>query len=274
MLEKRVIVCLDVCNGRTTKGVQFKNNIDVGDPVDMARAYYEQGCDELVFYDITASHEKRGIFIAVVERVARAIFIPFCVGGGLGSVEDIRQVIGAGAEKVSLNSQAVKHPAIIDEGAAIFGRQCMVLGLDALRDPAMPSGYRVVINGGRLRTEKDALEWALEAQERGAGELVLNSIDRDGMRGGYEISLTKMMSESLKIPVIASGGAGRPEHLSEVLTSGRADAALIAGIVHSGHYRISDIKDQLQRDGLPVRRLPQAQPAPQADAQPAPQADA
>ena len=260
MLEKRVIICLDVRNGRTTKGVQFRNNVDMGDPVEMARAYYEQGCDELVFYDITASHEGRGIFIDVVERVAEAIFIPFCVGGGLRSIEDVRRAIGAGAEKVSLNSQAVQNPLIIEEAAAVFGRQCIVLGMDAQRDAAMPSGYRVFINGGRVPTSRDALQWALEAQDRGAGEVVLNSIDQDGMKLGYEIALTRMMSQTLQIPVVASGGAGRPEHLSEVFIKGGADAALIAGMVHSGNYSLAEIKERLRQDGLPVRIPPELPP--------------
>jgi cyclase len=254
MLEKRIVVCLDVRDGKTTKGVKFQGNVDIGDPVEMARGYYEAGCDELVFYDITASSEGRGIFIDVVERVAREIFIPFCVGGGLGSIEDIRRVINAGAEKVSLNSQAVKNPAIISEGAAIFGRQCVVLGMDALKDPAMPSGYQVVINGGRVHTGRDALAWALEAEKLGAGEIVLNSIDTDGVRNGYEIELTKMISEAVGIPVVASGGAGEPEHLAQVLSEGRADAALIASMVHYGDYSISDIKRHLDSRGIPVRR--------------------
>ncbi len=257
MLEKRVIVCLDVRNGRTTKGVRFKNNVDIGNPVDMAGEYYEQGCDELVFYDITASHEDRGIFISIVERVAEKIFIPFCVGGGIGSLEDIRRVIGAGAEKVSLNSQAVRDPGIIGQGAAVFGQQCIVLGMDALRDEGMPSSYRVVVKGGRVATEKDALRWALEAQDRGAGEIVLNSIDRDGMKNGYDLELTSMMSAELRIPVVASGGAGRPEHLNEVFRRGRADAALVAGMVHNGDYTITDIKRCLSEAGLPVRSVPQ-----------------
>jgi cyclase len=254
MLEKRIVVCLDVRDGKTTKGVKFEGNVDIGDPVEMARRYYEDGCDELVFYDITASSEDRGIFIDVVEKVAAQIFIPFCVGGGLGSIEDIRRVINAGAEKVSLNSQAVKNPGIITEGAKIFGRQCIVLGMDALKDPAMPSGYQVVINGGRVRTGRDALEWAREAEDRGAGEIVLNSIDTDGVREGYEIELTAMISRSAGIPVVASGGAGEPGHLAEVLTSGSADAALIASMVHYGDYRISEIKEYLAARGIPVRR--------------------
>lgn len=253
MLEKRVVICLDVRDGKTTKGIKFKENVDIGDPVEMARAYYEQGVDELVFYDITASSEARGIMIDVVERVASQIFVPFCVGGGIGSIEDMRAVLLAGAEKVSVNSQAVQHPEIIDAGAAAFGAQCIVLGMDAVRDPAMKSGYRVVINGGRTPTERDALEWACEAEQRGAGEIVLNSIDADGTQDGYEIHLTRMISERVGVPVVASGGAGRPEHLSEVLSTGKADAALIASMVHYGSYSIQDIKQHLAGAGVPVR---------------------
>ncbi|OHD13635.1 MAG: imidazole glycerol phosphate synthase subunit HisF [Spirochaetes bacterium GWB1_48_6] len=254
MLQKRVIVCLDVKEGRTTKGIKFKDNVDIGDPVAMARAYYEQGVDELVFYDITASSEKRGIMIDVVRQVAKEIFIPFCVGGGLGTLEDIRKVIHAGAEKVSLNSQAVKNPQLIREGAQLFGSQAIVLGMDAKADPTMPSGYRVVINGGRTETEKDALAWALEAQELGAGELVLNSIDADGTKEGYELTLTRIISEAVSIPVVASGGAGTPEHLYEVLTKGKADAALVASMVHYGTYSLPQIKDYLRERSLPIRR--------------------
>jgi len=253
MLEKRVVICLDVRDGKTTKGIKFQGNVDIGDPVEMARLYYEQGIDELVFYDITASSEQRGIFIDVVERVAAQIFVPFCVGGGIGSVEDMRAVLLAGAEKVSVNSQAVLNPGIIDAGAASFGAQCIVLGMDAARDSAMKSGYRVVINGGRKPTDKDALEWALEAERRGAGEIVLNSIDADGTQDGYEITLTRMISEAVGIPVVASGGAGKPEHLAEVLSDGKADAALVASMVHYGTYSIADIKQHLHAAKLPVR---------------------
>ncbi len=253
MLEKRLVVCLDVRDGKTTKGIKFQGNVDIGNPVEMARFYYEQGVDELVFYDITASSEQRGIFIDVVERVAAQIFVPFCVGGGIGSVEDMRAVLLAGAEKVSVNSQAVLNPEIIEVGAGAFGAQCIVLGMDAARDPAMKSGYRVVINGGRTPTEKDALAWALEAERRGAGEIVLNSIDADGTQDGYEIPLTRMISEAVGIPVVASGGAGKPEHLAEVLSEGKADAALVASMVHYGSYSIADIKHQLDAAGLPVR---------------------
>jgi cyclase len=254
MLQKRVIVCLDVRDGKTTKGIKFKGNVDIGDPVEMAREYYAQGVDELVFYDITASTEKRGIMIDVVARVAEVIFIPFAVGGGIGSLKDMRAVILAGAEKVSVNSQAVRNPQIIEEGAGIFGRQCIVLGMDAKADSAMPSGYRVYINGGRTPTELDALEWALRAERLGAGEIVLNSIDADGTRNGYEIPLTRMISEAVGVPVVASGGAGKPEHLVSVFRDGRADAALVASMVHYGDYTVSDIKQMLDREGIPVRK--------------------
>lgn len=254
MLQKRVIVCLDVKEGRTTKGVKFENNVDLGDPVEMAEQYYRQGVDELVFYDITASAEKRGILIDVVRRVAERIFIPFCVGGGLATADDIRAVILAGAEKVSLNSQAVKNPELIREGARLYGSQSIVLGMDALRDPAMPSGYRVVINGGRTKTDLDALAWARRAHELGAGEVVLNSIDADGMKTGYELPLTRLIGEALPIPVVASGGAGTPEHLRAVLQEGKADAALVASMVHYGTYDVRTIKEYLAAHGVAVRR--------------------
>lgn len=253
MLKKRIIVCLDVKDGRTTKGIKFKNNVDIGDPVEMAREYYEQGVDELVFYDIMASSRGRGPILDLISKVASQVFIPFCVGGGIKTVDDIRSTILAGAEKVSLNSQAVQNPLLIKEGAEIFGNQCIVLGMDAARDSKMPSGYRVFINGGRVATELDALDWAKKAVDLGAGEIVLNSIDADGTRDGYEINLTKMISENLSVPVIASGGGGKPEHLTQVLTEGKADAALIASMVHSGDYTISSIKNSLAKDGIPVR---------------------
>lgn len=253
MFQKRIVICLDVRNGKTTKGVKFQENVDIGDPVEMAAEYYQQGVDELVFYDITASHEKRNIMIDVVENVAKRIFIPFCVGGGIGSLDDIKRVINAGAEKVSLNSQAVKNPLIINEGAKHFGKQCIVLGMDVLKDPHMKCGYRVVINGGRLHTELDALEWALEVQDRGAGEIVLNSIDADGTKEGYELNVTNMISSRVGIPVVASGGAGTPQHLSDVLTEGKADAALIASMVHFGAYTVPQIKEYLRSNNVSVR---------------------
>ncbi|MCI5606330.1 MAG: imidazole glycerol phosphate synthase subunit HisF [Treponema sp.] len=253
MLKKRIIVCLDVKDGRTTKGVKFLNNIDIGDPVDMANEYYKQGVDELVFYDIMASARGRGPILDLISKVASQVFIPFCVGGGIGSIEDIRSTILAGAEKVSLNSQAVKNPELITEGARIFGNQCIVLGMDAAKDDSAPSGYRVYINGGRVKTDLDALEWAKKAVSLGAGEIVLNSIDADGTKCGYEINLTKMISENVDVPVIASGGGGTPGHLADVLKEGKADAALIASMVHSGAYTIGSIKNDLNKLGVPVR---------------------
>ncbi|MDR1657912.1 MAG: imidazole glycerol phosphate synthase subunit HisF [Deltaproteobacteria bacterium] len=258
MLSKRIIPCLDVRNGLLTKGIKFQDNLDLGDPVEAARRYYEEGADEIVFYDITASAEDRGIFLGVVEKVAEAIFIPFSVGGGLSSVKQMRDVLLAGAEKVSLNSAAVKNPDLIAQGAAAFGSQAVVLGLDAKKVPSSdrcPSGYEVVINGGRTPTGLDALNWAQKAQELGAGEICLNSIDADGTLDGYEINLTSMISSKVTIPVIASGGAGRPEHLYQALTDGGASAALIASIVHYDQYRIKDLKDYLQERKLQVRQI-------------------
>jgi imidazole glycerol-phosphate synthase subunit HisF len=254
MLKKRIIICLDVKDGRTTKGIKFLNNRDIGDPVEMAADYYRQGVDELVFYDIMASARGRNPILDLVARVASKVFIPFCVGGGIGSIDDIRSIILAGAEKVSLNSQAVKHPALIHEGARIFGNQCIVLGMDAARDPTMPSGYRIYINGGRVKTDLDAQKWAQQAVALGAGEIVLNSIDADGTKEGYELNLTRMIAESVSVPVIASGGGGTPQHLADVLTEGKADAALIATMVHSGQYTVGSIKKELAVKGIPVRQ--------------------
>lgn len=253
MLKKRIVVCLDVKDGRTTKGVKFKDNIDIGDPVEMAAEYYRQGVDELVFYDIMASTRGRGPILELISRVASQVFIPFCVGGGIGTLDDIRSTILAGAEKISLNSQAVKNPELIRQGARVFGNQCIVLGMDAAADAAMPSGYRIYTNGGRTATGLDALDWAQQAVSLGAGEIVLNSIDADGTKAGYEINLTRMISEAVEVPVIASGGGGTPEHLVRVLTDGKADAALIASMVHSGKYTVAGIKSALSASGVPVR---------------------
>ncbi len=253
MLKKRIIVCLDVKNGRTTKGVQFQNNRDIGDPIEMAEEYYRQGADELVFYDIMASADGRRPILDLISRVADRIFIPFCVGGGITTLEDIKSTILAGAEKISLNSQAVKNPELIKEGVRVFGNQCIVLGMDAARDKSMPSGYRIFINGGRVKTDLDAREWAQKAVSLGAGEIVLNSIDADGTKNGYEIALTKMIAESVGVPVVASGGAGTPEHLADVFMRGSADAALIATMVHSGEYTVSSIKRALSAHNIPVR---------------------
>jgi len=258
MLSKRIIPCLDVRAGILTKGIKFQGNVDIGDPVEAAEQYYEQGADEIVFYDITASSEGRNIMIDVVRRVAERIFIPFSVGGGIRTVDDMRQVILAGAEKVSVNSAAVENPNLISEGAKAFGNQCIVLGMDVKKvetSAKKPSGYEIVIHGGRKYTGIDALWWAQEAERLGAGEICLNSIDADGTQEGYEITLTSLISTSVRIPVIASGGAGKPEHLVDVLTRGRADAALIASMVHYRNYTIREIKDYLENSGVKVRRL-------------------
>ena len=256
MLSKRIIPCLDVRAGVLTKGIKFKGNVDIGDPVEAAEQYYEQGADEIVFYDITASAEGRAIMIDVVKRVAETIFIPFSVGGGIRTVGDMRQVILAGAEKISVNTEAVKNPTLIADGARAFGSQCIVLGMDVKKinaNPQVPSGYEMVIHGGRTATGIDALRWAKEAERLGAGEICLNSIDTDGTRDGYEIDLTALISSQVRIPVIASGGAGKPEHLLDVLTRGKADAALIASMVHYRTYSIAEIKGFLHERGVKTR---------------------
>lgn len=256
MLSKRVIPCLDVRNGRLTKGIKFKGNVDIGDPVESAQAYYESGADEIVFYDITASAEDRGIFLDVVEKVAERIFIPFSVGGGLNTVQDMRDVLLAGAEKVSVNSGAVKNPDIISKGAALFGSQCIVLGMDVKRvekTTDIPSGFEIVIHGGRKHMGMDAVEWARTAEALGAGEICLNSIDADGTKDGYDLELTRTIVKNVRIPVIASGGAGNPQHMVDAVTEGRASAALIASIVHYGECTIQDIKKYMADKGVIVR---------------------
>ena len=256
ILGKRIIPCLDVKDGKTTKGVKFENNIDIGDPVEMARFYCEQGADELVFYDITASNENRDIVIDLVSKVAKEIFIPFTVGGGLRNIDDIRKVIMAGAKKVSINSAAVKDPSIISQGAEAFGCQCIMLGMDVKKvapSEKIPSGYEVVINGGRIYMGIDALWWAQEAERLGAGEICLNSIDADGTMDGYELTLTSLISSNVNIPVIASGGAGVLADIYDVLTAGKADAALVASIVHYGKTTIPEIKDYLNSRNVKVR---------------------
>jgi cyclase len=256
MLSKRVIICLDVRDGKTTKGVKFQGNVDVGDPVEMAAEYYEGGVDELVFYDIGASPNRKEIMIDVVRRVAERIFIPFSVGGGLRTVEDMRSVLLAGAEKISIDSGAVRSPELITEGAERFGSQCIVLGTQVKYEgdnDMFPSGYQVYIDGARVATGKDAVQWCVEAQERGAGEICVNSIDADGTEAGYDLTITRMISEAVSIPVIASGGAGTPEHMADVLERGKADAALIASMVHFGKYSIAEIKEYLAQRDLPIR---------------------
>ena len=256
MLSKRIIPCLDVRDGKLTKGIKFKGNVDIGDPVEMAHFYYEEGADEIVFYDITASYEKRDIMIETVRRVAAKIFIPFSVGGGIRTVEDMRQVLLAGAEKVSVNSAAIRNPSIISEAAEAFGSQCVVLGMDVKGVTAsdkIPTGYEMVIDGGRRPIGMDALAWAQKAENLGAGEICLNSIDADGTKEGYELALNKLIASNVTIPVIASGGAGVPEHLFEVLMQGFADAALIASMTHYGTYTIREIKSYLHNEGIKVR---------------------
>jgi imidazole glycerol-phosphate synthase subunit HisF len=258
MISKRIIPCLDVRDGKLTKGIKFKGNVDIGDPVEVAREYYEQGADEIVFYDITASSEGRDIMIDVVKHVAQTIFIPFSVGGGIRNLEDMRRVILAGAEKVSVNSAAVNEPEIIAQGAKAFGSQCIVLGMDVKKvgvSEKIPSGYEIVIHGGRKYTGIDALWWARKAESLGAGEICLNSIDADGTQEGYELNLTALISDNVRIPVIASGGAGEPRHLAEVLTKGRADAALIASMVHYRTYSIEEIKKYLSEKEIKTRML-------------------
>jgi imidazole glycerol-phosphate synthase subunit HisF len=256
MLSKRIIPCLDVRDGRLTKGIKFKGNVDIGDPVETAYHYYNEGADEIVFYDITASSERRDIMIETVRSVAEKIFIPFSVGGGIRNVDDMRQVLLAGAEKISVNSAAVRDLEIISRGAESFGSQCIVLGMDVKKvEPSegIPSGYEIVIDGGRTYMGIDALEWARRGESLGAGEICLNSIDADGTKEGYELELNKLISSNVNIPVIASGGAGTPEHLFEVLSKDRADAALIASMTHYGAYSIKEIKTYLHDKGIKVR---------------------
>jgi len=256
MLSKRLIACLDVRDGKLAKSVRFVDTRDIGDPVEKAREYYLDGLDELVFYDITASSDKRNIMLHVVEAVAEQVFIPLSVGGGVRSVADATDLRLAGAEKINVNTAAVERPALISDCAEAIGNQNVVLSMDIRgvpRSEACPSGYGIVIHGGRTPTGRDALAWALEGERLGAGELVVNSIDADGTRDGYELTLTAMLAQAVRIPVIASGGAGRPEHLYDVLTTGKADAALVASMVHYGDYRVSELKSYLHDRGVKMR---------------------
>lgn len=256
MLSKRVIACLDVRNGKLAKSVKFVDTKDIGDPLEKAAQYYEQGLDELVFYDITASSDDRAIMLDVVEAVASRIFIPFSVGGGIRSVADATKLRLSGAEKINVNSAAVKNPQLISEISQAIGAQSTILSMDVLRTEKtnlIPSGYEIVINGGRTRMGLDAVAWAKQGEALGAGELVVNSIDADGTKQGYEIFLTRLIAETVTVPVIASGGAGRPEHLYEVLTEGKADAALVASMVHYGEYTVSELKQYLHERGVKVR---------------------
>ncbi|MDR1289715.1 MAG: imidazole glycerol phosphate synthase subunit HisF [Planctomycetaceae bacterium] len=252
MLKRRIIPCLDVINRRVTKGVKFQSNIDLGDPVELALRYYEDGADELVVYDITASAERRPIDIGMVRDVANAIRIPFSVGGGISSLADMERVLEAGAEKISVNSLAVKNPAIISEGAKAFGVQCIVLSMDPVANPKMPSGYEITTRGFREHTGMDAIEWGRRAEGLGAGEVVVNSVDADGTRNGFELVITSKMADVLSIPVVASGGAGSAEHLRDAFDN-HADAAIIAGILHTGLTTITKLKQRLSELGVPVR---------------------
>ena len=259
MLAKRVVPCLDVKDGRVVKGVQFVNLRDAGDPVEAALAYDAQGADELVFLDITASHEARDIMLDVVRRTAEGIYMPLTVGGGIRSVDDVRRLLRAGADKVSLNTAALERPVVIREAVERFGSQCIVVAIDARREPARagePPRWGVYTHGGRRPAGRDAIEWAREAVTQGAGEILLTSMDRDGTKYGYDLELTRAVSQSVSVPVIASGGAGSLEHLYEGLVDGCADAALAASIFHFGTHTIAEAKAYLRGRGVEVRCEP------------------
>ena len=252
MLNKRIIPCLDVKAGRVVKGVNFVNLIDAGDPVKVAKAYSDAGADEVVFLDITASSDERDIILDVVERTAEEVFIPLTVGGGIRNIDDIRNILNAGADKISMNSAAIKDPSLINQGAERFGNQCIVVAIDAKRVD-WGSGFEVYIHGGRLNTGIDAVEWAKEAQSRGAGEILLTSMDADGTKAGYDLELTRAVSEAVNIPVIASGGAGNMKHFLEAFEEGKADAALAASLFHFKELEMNDLKQYLRENGMPVR---------------------
>jgi len=255
MLAKRIIPCLDVNEGRVVKGIRFLSLVDAGDPVEQGRKYDAEGADELTFLDITASADKRAIVADLVRRVADQVFIPFTVGGGLNHIEDIRAVLRAGADKVSLNTAAIERPALITEAAEIFGSQCVVVAIDARRRNAsdVKQGWEVFTHGGRRNVGRDAVEWAVRAERLGAGEILLTSMDADGTRDGYDVPLIRAVTESVRIPVIASGGAGRLEHFYDALEEGGASAVLAASLFHFGQYKIGDVKNYLRVRGVVVR---------------------
>jgi imidazole glycerol-phosphate synthase subunit HisF len=253
MLAKRIIPCLDVNDGRVVKGVNFVNLKDAGDPVENARFYDEEGADELVFLDITASHEKRKIILDVVARTAEQVFMPLTVGGGIRTTGDIRELLNAGADKVSLNTAAVQDPEIVREASYMFGSQCIVVAIDAKKTGATPSGFEISIHGGRTMTGIDCLEWARKVEELGAGEIMLTSMDADGTKDGYDIPMTRAVTDIVGIPVIASGGAGKAEHLRDAIVQANADAVLAASIFHYREIPIRDLKKYLASEGIPVR---------------------
>ncbi len=253
MLARRIIPCLDVKDGRVVKGVHFQNLRDVGDPVENARLYDAEGADELVFLDISATPEGRAATVDVVRRVAEQVFMPLTVGGGVRTVEDIRALLLAGADKVSINTAAVRCPEILTRAAARFGSQCIVIAIDARRVSLDPPRWEVYVNSGRVPTGLDAVEWAIEAVSRGAGEVLLTSMDADGTRAGYDVALTRAVAEAVPVPVIASGGAGAPEHVARVLIEGRADAALLASLFHERVVSIPELKRYLAAQGICVR---------------------
>jgi cyclase len=251
MLAKRVIPCLDVKNGRVVKGINFVNLVDAGDPVEAAQAYNEAGADELVFLDITASSDARGIVLDMVKRVAQCVFIPFTVGGGIRTVDDFREILKAGADKISINSAAVRDKSLITQAAKRFGSQCVVVAIDAKRNE--DGSYSVYLNGGRIKTDLDAVAWAKEAQSLGAGELLVTSMDADGTKNGYDIELTRQITDVVQIPVIASGGAGRLSHFSDVIEQANADAVLAASLFHYKELTIQEVKQYLHSRNIPVR---------------------
>ncbi|MDR0764254.1 MAG: imidazole glycerol phosphate synthase subunit HisF [Synergistaceae bacterium] len=252
MLTKRIIPCLDVNRGRVVKGINFVNLADAGDPVEVASVYNKAGADELVFLDITASSDGRDTIADLVRRTAERVFIPLTVGGGIRSVEDFRKILNAGADKISVNSAALLSPELISEASSFFGAQCVVVAIDAKRRED-GGGWDVYMNGGRLKTDREAVAWAREAERLGAGEILLTSMDRDGTKNGYDVELTRAISDALDIPVIASGGAGMPEHFYEALSGGGADAALAASLFHYGELEIAELKRYLADRGLPIR---------------------
>jgi imidazole glycerol-phosphate synthase subunit HisF len=251
MLTCRIIPCLDVCDGRVVKGVNFVNIRDAGDPVDVARMYNLAGADELTFLDITASSDKRNIILDVVAKTSEQVFIPLTVGGGIRSTEDFRRILKAGADKISVNSAALRDPTLINNAAWRFGTQCVVVAIDAKKRP--DGGWDCYLNGGRVNTGRDAVEWAIEVERRGAGEILLTSMDTDGTKAGYDIALTKAVSSAVNIPVIASGGAGRLEHFAEVVEQAGADAVLAASLFHYKELEIMDVKRSMRLRGIPVR---------------------